>query len=51
MTIEQPADRAEESLRLGPPTGKFQGTNAATGPTGSRRTVRTVPGADGMIRP
>ncbi len=51
MTREQPADSAEEIFRLGPPTGKFHGTNAATGPMGSRRTVSAVPGAEGMMRP
>jgi hypothetical protein len=37
MTQEQPAASAAASLRVGPVAGKFQGVNAATGPTGSRR--------------
>ena len=51
MTMEQPAESAAEIFRIGPPAGKFHGTKAATGPTGSRRTRQQVPGAAGMMRP
>ena len=40
ITIEQPADSAAAILRIGPPAGKFHGTNAPTGPTGTCRTDR-----------
>ena len=39
----QPAASAAPSLRAGLPSGKFQGANAATGPTGSLTTVIRVP--------
>ncbi len=51
ITIEQPAASAAAILRIGPPAGKFHGTNAPTGPTGPVRTDSTWPGSVGMIRP
>ena len=49
---EQPAQRAAATLRTAWLIGKFQGVNAATGPTGSRSTICTTPSARaGMIRP
>ncbi len=48
----QPAPSAAPSLRAGLPSGKFQGANAATGPTGSRTTVMRTPGdCCGSTRP
>ena len=35
ITMEQPAASAAEIFRIGPPAGKFHGTNAPTGPTGA----------------
>jgi len=50
--IEQPAARAAESLRTTWLMGKFQGVNAATGPTGSLTAICMTPGARaGMIWP
>jgi hypothetical protein len=51
ITMGQPAASAAAILRIGPPAGKFHGTNAPTGPTGKVRTDSTWPGSDGMIRP
>ncbi len=51
ITMEQPAARAAEIFRIGPPAGKFHGTNAPTGPTGVTRTDSTSSGPVGMIRP
>ena len=51
ITIEQPADSAAAILRIGPPAGKFQGTSAPTGPTGTCRTESTSFVGRGMIRP
>jgi hypothetical protein len=44
--MEQPAASAAEIFRIGPPAGKFHGTNAPTGPTGVTRTDRISSGPD-----
>ena len=51
ITMEQPAASAAEIFRIGPPAGKFHGTNAPTGPTGVTRTDKISSGPEGMIRP
>ena len=52
MMHEQPAPRAPAILRAGVTAGKFQGVNAATGPTGSRMTIWRAPGRRlGISRP
>jgi hypothetical protein len=52
MMMEHPAASAAAILRTACVTGKFQGENAATGPTGSWITrLRTPSARAGMMRP
>ncbi len=51
IMMEQPTPIAAPNLRAGLPMGKFQGQNAATGPTGSFMTRDSVPAGRTNTRP